>query len=389
MRSLNCLALIVSIVSFAMTPVRSFAEQQVIEIGPTPTMRAVIVDDVALVHTRQVLPQDRPTTMPVPQNIDEQFFLVAEELMSTLGVMGDVSSVVKLNVYVSKLDSISAIDRILAAPMDRPLFTSRPAVSYVVTPLPGNALVGMDAVAVAKSSPQSVSSNPELAVMPKGSRIYISGQAEKGGTLAEATRNTLQSLSKTLRFLGRQDSDIVQLKSFLSPMANVDEARKEFVAFFGDRPVPPTVWVEWQSPLIEIELIAWGGEKKSGPAVEFITPPGMTASPVYSRVARTNSDRLIYLSGLYSRTATDAAGEVVDIFDQLANATQKTGSDLKHLVKATYYCSNNDTSTKLNELRPKYYDPKRPPAASKALVAGVGRAERGLTIDMIAVPVEK
>jgi enamine deaminase RidA (YjgF/YER057c/UK114 family) len=65
-----------------------------------------------------------------------------------------------------------------------------------------------------------------------------------------------------------------------------------------------------------------------------------------------------------------------------------TGSDWKHLVKATYYCSNNETSAKLNELRPKYYDPSRPPSASKALVNGVGRAARGLTIDMIVVPTE-
>src|SRR5262245_61692242 len=173
-------------------------------------------------------------------------------------------------------------------------------------------------------------------------------------------------------------------------MANVAEAQQEFKAFFGDRPIPPTVWVEWQSPLIEIELIAWGGEKKSGqPAVEFLTPPGMTASPVYSRVTRTNSDQLIYFPGLYASADTDPAGEVTNIFEQLTKATQQTGSDLRHLVKATYYCSNNDTSTKLNELRPKYYDPARPPSASKALVAGVGRAQRGLTIDMIAVPTGK
>ena len=387
MRSQYSSAIILSIVSFAMTPVLSIAEQQVIELGPSPTTRAVIVDDVALVHTGQILPQHQPRTTPLPQNIEEQFVVVSAELMKTLVAAGDLHSLVKLNVYVSKLESIAVIDRILAAP--KSLYENRPAVSYVVTQLPGNALVGIDAVAVARSAPRSVSVSGAVAVMPKGSRIYIAGQAEKGANLAEATRNTLQSLRKTLQFLGRQDSDIVQLKSFLSPMANVEEAQKEFTAFFGDRPVPPTVWVEWTTPLIEIELIAWGGEKKAGPAIEFITPPGMTASPVYSRVARTNSDRLIYLPGLYSREKTDAAGEVVDIFDQLGIAAQKTGSDLKHLVKATYYCSNNDTSAKLNELRPKYYDQARPPAASKALVAGVGRADRGLTIDMIAVPVGK
>lgn len=112
----------------------------------------------------------------------------------------------------------------------------------------------------------------------------------------------------------------------------------------------------------------------------------MTASPVYSRVARTNANRLIYFSGLFARQPTDAAGEVADIFEQLTGTLPQADSDLRHLVKATYYCSNNDTSTKLNELRPKYYDPARPPAASKALVRDVGRVQRAVTVDMIAVP---
>ena len=42
-------------------------------------------------------------------------------------------------------------------------------------------------------------------------------------------------------------------------------------------------------------------------------------------------------------------------------------------------------ASKLNELRPKFYDPKRPPAASKAFVPGVGLAGPSLMIDMIAV----
>jgi enamine deaminase RidA (YjgF/YER057c/UK114 family) len=105
-------------------------------------------------------------------------------------------------------------------------------------------------------------------------------------------------------------------------------------------------------------------------------------------VAKVNSDRIVYTSGLYARTNSDAAGEVTDIFEQLDKILKETGSDWKHLAKATYYCSNNDTSAKLNELRPKFYDPARPPAASKALVNGVGRAALGLTIDMIVVPAE-
>ena len=225
-----------------------------------------------------------------------------------------------------------------------------------------------------------------MLLTPLFDRIYIAGQAEKGATLGKATRATMASLHKTLEFLGRSDSDIVQIKSFLSPMTSVAEAQRELSAFFGERPVPPSVWVEWTSPLIEIELIAWGGPKKEGSKVEFLTPPGMTTSPVYSRVARVNSNRLIYLPGLFARQSADGAGEVIDIFSQVDETLKEVGSDRRHLVKATYYCSTNDASLKLNELRPKYYDPQRPPAASKAMVKETGRVERGLTIDLIAVP---
>jgi hypothetical protein len=33
-----------------------------------------------------------------------------------------------------------------------------------------------------------------------------------------------------------------------------------------------------------------------------------------------------------------------------------------------------------------FYDPQRPPAASKAMVRGTGREKRTITWDMIAVP---
>jgi hypothetical protein len=52
-----------------------------------------------------------------------------------------------------------------------------------------------------------------------------------------------------------------------------------------------------------------------------------------------------------------------------------------HLAAA----STDEASRKLNELRPKYYDPKRPPAASKAMVTGVGADGKSVTLDMIAV----
>jgi enamine deaminase RidA (YjgF/YER057c/UK114 family) len=351
----------------------------------TGASTAVAVGDVPLVHTGQLFPPDDNRQ---PSDVSSQTQQLLDQLSKVLGdAEGNRNQIVKLNIYVTQAESVPAVQAVLARRFPQ---TALPAVSFVVTRLPhAGKFVALDAIAVANpdASRAKPPSGPRLtAVLGTGSRIYVAGQAEKGANLVEATRLTLESLQRTLQHLGRTNADIVQLKSFLSPMADMSQAQQAMAAFFGDQPIPPTVWVEWQSPLIEIELVAWGGEKRNGPAIEFLTPPGMTASPVYSRVVRTNSEQLIYVSGLYSRKTTDAAGEVMDIMDQLGGALRQTGSDLRHLVKATYYCSNSETSTKLNELRPKFYDPTRPPSASKALVTDVGRPERGLTIDMIAIP---
>jgi enamine deaminase RidA (YjgF/YER057c/UK114 family) len=107
---------------------------------------------------------------------------------------------------------------------------------------------------------------------------------------------------------------------------------------------------------------------------------------VFSRVARINHGKRVYISGLYAPTATDTEGQITEIFGILGRLCEQTGSDLRHLAKATYYVTDDkEVSRKLNELRPKYYDPRRPPSASKATAAGVGRKEKSITLDMIAV----
>lgn len=369
-------------------------------IGPNPetgSSLAVVVHKSGLIHTGQLFPLDKEGKV-----VDKSARGQADDLLGQLssavekaaGQNPQGSRLCKCNVYVTDLESVADIQEAFAKKYSS---THRPAVSYVVTKLPHKGcLVAMDGVAahseIAGKSPRihPLGDHPPAVatVSPHGSLIYIAGQAEKGETLAAATKNTLESLKRTVEYLGCELTDVVHVKSFLSPMSQVAEAQSEFSNFFANIPTPPSSWVEWTTPLIEIEMVVWKKKDKSQPAVEFITPPGMTSSPVFSRVAKVNSDRIIYTSGLYARMQTDAAGEVTDIFEQLGGVLKETGSDWKHLAKATYYCSTNDTSAKLNELRPKYYDPSRPPSASKALVNGVGRAARGLTIDMIVVPTE-
>lgn len=368
------------------------------------TSAAVVVGDWPLVYTAQILPHDARGAV-VAGSAKEQIRQVLGNLSHCLTTGGTQSaSLVKLNFYATSQDVISLVQQELARQFTGPI---KPAVSFVVTPLPDpGAVVAADAVAVAGGqmpkqvvlSPAAPPARPVAAILPGGTRIYIAGQAEPGNSLREATHKTLQSLRRTLHFLGRNEADIVQLKAFLSPMTQVDEARRAVAEFFGARPVPPCVFVQWlagDKPSIEIELVAWGGRNRTGPVIEFLTPPEMRASPIYSRVAQTHHARTMFVSGLYAPQAAanaEAADqpeaghrEVVAVFDQLQDLLRRGGSDLGHLAKATYYVSTAAASNKLNELRPNYYDPQRPPAASKAMVRGVGRNGLGLTMDMIAV----
>jgi len=227
------------------------------------------------------------------------------------------------------------------------------------------------------------------AILPPGTRVYVSGQAVPGKDLAEATRKTLDELRDTLKFLGLKESSVVQVKAFVQPMTQHKIVLGETAKFFQDAnaKVPPLVLVEWQSSLpIEIELIAWGGRERAGEPIEFLTPPKMKASPVYSRVARVNDGKLIYLSSFLGKTENDPGAEIPEIFDAMGKVLEKAGSDYRHLAKATYYVTRPEATKKMGEIRPKYYDPKRPPAASLAQVAGTGQTKRTVTIDMIAVP---
>jgi enamine deaminase RidA (YjgF/YER057c/UK114 family) len=106
----------------------------------------------------------------------------------------------------------------------------------------------------------------------------------------------------------------------------------------------------------------------------------MKASPLYSRVARINRGGTIFISQLAEPDAN-----VESSFQRFKQLLEKTGSDYQHLAKATYYVTDDDVSKVHNEVRPKFYDPERPPAASKAMVSGCGEKAR-YAMDLIAVP---
>lgn len=359
---------------------------------------AVVVADLPLAHTVQFLPLDRNGKI-TGAGLKEQTRQVFQNISKALKQSGSgIDDIIKLNVYISgyelKDEAVSQI---------KMQFKSGkiPAISFVAGNLAHkDALISIDAVAVASGykgqnvkyiDSGSAKKITDVAILPAGAVVYVSGQADKG-ELSIASRGTLNQLGATLNHLGLHKKDVVQIKSFVNPVTDIPAVEKEIADFFKGERIPPLVFVEWLSkdPLVEIELIASSARipSNSKEKLDFITPPGMTASPVYSKVTRINFGHKIYISGLYGNYPGEAKSEIMDIFNSMDNILKKAGSDFKHLVKATYYVSKDAHSSGLNELRPKFYDPKRPPAASKAMVKDVGLKGAGLTIDMIAVSSE-
>lgn len=339
----------------------------------------IVADSVPLVHTQQILVQGSTESLPAA-------VLRLDGLLKKAD--SSLDRIVKLNFVVTSDEHSDILRKELA----RGTFgNGRPAVSFVQGKLPVSSAWAFDVVALGSRRPtwKQVVHGDGFAILPPGTRIYVSGQAVPGKDLAEATRKTLEELRDTLKFLGLQESAVVQLKAFLQPMTQHKIVQDETAKFFqaANARVPPLVLVEWQSPLpIEIELIAWGGCLRYGETIEYLTPPKMKASPVYSRVARVNDGKLIYLSSFHGQTANDPAAEIPEIFEQMDTVLKKAGSDYRHLAKATYYVTSAQATKKMGELRPKYYDPTRPPSASLAMVPGTGRANRTVTVNMIAVP---
>lgn len=371
----------------------------VIESDPvTGTSAAVIVGDVPLVHTWQVGVDAKKNSDTIPPADDVAQITIdlkaaIEELTPLLRSAGSsLQQVVKLNFYVSHANAVAVVCDWLKATFPTQY---RPAASFVVSSadnLRYHSFVTLDSIATRRDAVPAgtIVRTDGAAVLPPTHKLYISGDAAKG-SLMQVVAETLRSLEICLQHCGLNWSHVVQLKTFLQPIILASDVAREIRTFFGDRPVPVLTFVEWQSSdtvPMETELIAAVPPELSNPSgdtVEYLNPPHKPGNAVFTRIARVRSDRTIYTSGLYGEPS-DADGEIRGIFDRLKKLIERAGSDMQHLVKATYYVSDDVTSKRLGEIRPEYYDPKRPPAASKAKVGDVARERKTIMVDMIAVP---
>ncbi|MBN2293838.1 MAG: hypothetical protein JXM70_15525 [Pirellulales bacterium] len=366
--------------------------------APTGMSQAVIVQGFPLVHTRQLLPLDVEGKPVGKDSIDKQIQQVLDNLEAVLKDSGSgLNKLVRLNIYALAPPTVTRVRELLSKRLDPSV---RPVMTSVLTPLPErDALVALDAVAVApEAGGKAVKLNrcdavagkknlADAAVLPRGGVVYLSGQPEDGTMTELAVDRSMKQLMKTMDYLKLSPEQVVHIKVFMRPMTSAEGVLDELKKFFPGQATPPVVFVEWLASVpIEIEMVAQlPSINKSADNVEFYTPPEVRPSTVFSKVALVNTDRLIYISGQYARVPSRGEPQSKYVFSQLQEILEKTGSDMSHMVKGTYYVCDHDAARWVDRTRPKFFDPQRPPAASKLRVHAMGMEGRTMTVDMIAV----
>ncbi len=289
---------------------------------------------------------------------------------------------------LSRHDVAEAIAVQFPDPDSRPLFQAVPSRNPDGRAVAGDVILKTESEATAM---RLMERNAGRIISPDRDILFVSGRAARTEDLGTAVTETMGSLFTTAGHFGSRPRDVVQVKAFIRPMEDAATARRAITESFGDTPPPAVTLVEWDSSLpTEIEMVVMAPDREeTDQTVTFHTPPGDRASPVFSRVARVHSDTLIYFAGIAAPQAAEPVAEVEAAFAQLDRMARNRRTDFRHLAKATYYVGNDAVSAALNEVRPRLYDPERPPAASKVALPAVGPGQRGLLMDFIAVPTSR
>jgi len=360
--------------------------------------QAVIVDQMPLVHTRQLLPLDSAGKVVGAGAADKQIEQVLANLEAVLKDSGSgLDKLIRLNVYALSNEVANRVRVLLDQRLDDAV---RPAITSVLTPLPRRgALVAVDAVAAAAEAGKTVTRRrchavagndkyADAAVLPPGGIAYLSGAPAEADLTTLPVTKSMARLMKTLGQLNLKPEHVVQVKVFVDSVTAANDLLPQVQAFFPDQLTPPVVFVRWLAALpVEIEMIAQlPGTGKPAEGVTYFDPPEFLPSNTFSRVALMRAKQQIYFSGLYAGAPCRGETQAQSVFGRLDKFLAKTGSDMRHLVKATYYVSDDDAARWVDRTRPKIFDPTRPPAASKLMVFGVGRPGFTITVDMIAVP---
>ena len=231
-------------------------------VAAEPVLRRIGADEVSrtsaavvvpaafdLVHTTQILPLDARGEIIGPGQADTQSAAILDRLDRALReAASGLDRLVKLNVYASRPEAIPAMKASLARLAPR---NAGPSISFVEGELadPG-ALLAIDAVAATSLPPNGDVFRikvPALvgqrdggcvAVLSSGCRVFISGQADPGTDLTQATLRPWRGWAVRSPTWASTGSRVVQVKAFLTPMSSAAEVERAVRLLLRQSPSP-------------------------------------------------------------------------------------------------------------------------------------------------------
>lgn len=130
------------------------------------------------------------------------------------------------------------------------------------------------------------------------------------------------------------------------------------------------------------------------PEVQYLRPPGLFASPMFSQVTTVVRGKLIFVSGQVSWDdkgkvvhAGDLRAQTHQTFENVKTALAAAGATFDNVLKFTIYVVNLDRAKWkiVGEERAKYINPERAPASTMVGVPGLVLEDLLVEIEAIAV----
>jgi enamine deaminase RidA (YjgF/YER057c/UK114 family) len=220
---------------------------------------------------------------------------------------------------------------------------------------------------------------------------FISGQGSTGPIdansadmfVAPLAQQSVANLNTALTHVGLTAADVLRVTCLSSSLDDYQEVRRIVASAF---PASALNIVQVQraptSHVVECEAVA-RLKRKPEPSVQFIQPPGLTASPNFTHVVLVGQPKLIFTTTQLGFRQQD--DDVRLAFSRLASSLEAAGGSMKQVVFSNIYPISPTIQQKVRNLRFEYYDRARPPASTVLLFEGLPSLDASFGVDVISL----
>lgn len=221
---------------------------------------------------------------------------------------------------------------------------------------------------------------------------FVSGQAGSAPIdaanpsmkVAHLAKKGAADLKTALAGVQLEAKDVLRVTCLSTSLEDYNEARSAVAQEFPQAALAFVQSVRAPtSHVVECEAVA---RLKAPPAqpVQFIQPPGLTASKNFTHVVLVNAPKLILTTTQLCFRAQDA--DVRLAFQRLQGMLEAAGSSTKHVLFSSVYPLTEAMTAKVRAIRFEFYDPSRPPASTLLLFEGLPSLDASFGVDVVAVP---